>query len=257
MTDYRDSKGRRRRESELQTGFIGDNGPDASAELTNIDPSVPIDKEDGLRLAVRLRHGYEYVSGDSANHCDPDNADAINVGGFIAGAGAAAGTAAAMGATPIPGARVAGLATLAAGGLGSVGEGALAEMTGGFQFSIRVKARKKDGGEWYQLGHALPCVPTAGIVGDAKRDVAFSVYSPPEEGKWDVKVIMETMKGDKLDEVTKEVEAKEGAKSSDGESGGGFNLAEWAVENPAKAAGGGLITLVTTRAIIDNTLGGE
>lgn len=257
MTDYRKSTGKRRSQNKYQTGFWGGDGVDASAELTNIDPSAPVDRQDGLTMTVRLRHGYEYVSGGDANHCDPDNADAINVGGFIAGAGAAAPVAAGMTAVPVPGARVAALGTVAAGGIGSVAQGYLADATGGFQFSVRVKAKKKDGNQWYQLGHALPCVPTAGLVGDSKRDVRFSVYSPPEPGEWDVKIIMETRAGDKLNEANREIEVTEDSRAAGDGSNGDRDFGEWVLDNPAKAAGGGILTLVTTRAVIDNTLGGD
>lgn len=256
MTDYRNTTNKSARGEDLQTGFIfGGGGVDASAELTNMDTDVPVNNPQGLTMSCRLRHGYEYVSGGDANHCDPDNADAINVGGFVAGAGAAAGAAAGLSAVPVPGARVAALGTLAAGGLGSVAQGYLAEATGGFQFSVKVAAKKKGGDQWYQLGQALPCVPTAGLVGDAKRDVQFAVYSPPEPGEWDVKVIMETMAGDQLSEATRTIYVREDATGQGGSSNGGQGLNQWVLDNPAKAAGIGLFGLVSTRAVIDSTLG--
>jgi hypothetical protein len=256
MTDYRKTTRKRAGEAEMQTGFLGLGDLDASAQLLNIDPTVPVDNKTGLGVSVRLRHGYEYVSGDDTNRCEPGTADAINLGGFIAGAGAASGAALAVGSAPLPGARVVSLGVLAAGGIGSVGQGYLEEMTGGFQFSVKVAAKRDEDDEWTQLGQALPCVPTAPLVGDAKRDVQFPVYSPPEEGEWTVKVIMETMKGQKLGEATREITVQEGAKGADPSNGEGFDFQQWVLDNPAKAAGGALLTLVSTRAVIDNSLGG-
>ncbi len=255
MTDYRDSVAKRSSQPELQTGFLGGSGPDASASLTNIDPFAPVDDPQGLTMTVRLRHGHEFVGGDDPNHCSPDNADALNAGGFIAGVGAAAGSAAAMSTVPVPGARVAALGTLAAGGIGSVTQGYLADATGGFQFSVRAKAKKKDGSKWYQLGHALPCVPTAGLVGDAKRDVQFSVYSPPEPGDWTVKVIMETRSGEKLATETRDIEVRGGADSPGGDGDKGFNVQRWALNNPVKAAGTGIVGLATTRIVVSEAMG--
>lgn len=256
MTDFRQTSGKRSRGEGPQTGFIfGDDEVDASAQLLNMDPAAPVDTDGGLTMTVKLRHGYEYIRQDDPNRCSDQSADAVNTGAFIAGAGGAAGTAAAIGAVPIVGARLVSVGVLAAGGFSSIGKGYLDEFTGGFQFSVRVRARKKGGDQWYQLGHALPCVPSAGVVGDAKRDAQFSVYSPPKTGDWEVEVIMETYKGEELNRVTREVSVEESHSGTDG-SESGSDFSKWALDNPAKAGAGVLGSLVVTRAVIDNTLGG-
>ena len=204
---------------------------------------------------IRIRNGLAYVSGDNPNRSPTEGLDIVSPTGAVIGIGGAAaaiGAGAATGTIAGPPGTVIGGALAAAGVAGSWVASEIEEAVGALGYAITASID----GQYTSQTVTSVGVPPGGVGANGKT-VPLEHRVPDEPGEYTVDVVVTMYKtGEIVDEMEIPITVTEGAPSrrlddenrDDEDDENGFNLVNFAKNNPGIAAATGLGALVAVNS---------